>query len=54
MRLDKIILMVILIGWLGVSVFFACKLSTRGDKNTKYMFISILFSLIAVCMASMN
>ena len=54
MRLDKIVLMFILICWCGVSAFYACKLSARGDKNTKYMFICILSSLIAICMASMN
>ena len=54
MRLDKIVLMFILICWCGVSAFFACELSARRDKNTKYMLISILFSLIAICMTSMN
>ena len=54
MRLDKIVLMFILLCWCGVSTFFACKLSAKRDKNTKYMFISILFSLVAICMASMN
>ena len=54
MRLDKIILLFILISWCGVSTFFAGLLSAKGDKNIKYMFISILFSLVAIGMASMN
>lgn len=54
MKLDKIVLLFILLCWCGVSAFFAGKLSARQDKNVKYMFISILFSLIAICMASMN
>ena len=54
MRLDKVVLMFILLGWCGVSTFFVCKLSARNDENARYMFLSILFSLIAICMASMN
>ena len=54
MRLDKIILMIILLGYCGVSVFYACKLSMKKDKNAKYMFISILLSLIAIYLASIN